>query len=493
MQSLKITVLAAFTLFLGASCTDFLTELTPAQSLPSSAAFSDAAGLQTALVGAYDALQSSDLGATGFAINANVLSDNAEWRGSFPSYIDMYNRQLTAANGEVGGMWAQGYLALNHANLVIQGVDIVDDPALTQDLKDQLRGEALFLRGMIHFEMVRYFGKPWGASSSSDLGIPVVTTAVDESTDISFPARNTVAEAYDQAIADLTQAASLLSPTGARGRANATAATAYLAEIAFQQRDYPTAASLAGDVIDAGYALTANPEDPFIVEGSTEEIFAVINTTQDNPGVNGSLATFHHINGRGGDVVVNPDLKENGYGAIITDEQAAEALANPGPMGADTLVDLRATRLTSSDIFNVEKYEDFTNNADDLILNRTATFYLMRAEALARINGINDESIELLNTIRNRSIRLQADNGDLSDASDIASYEADDFADADELIEAIIVERRVELAFEGNRLHDLRRLMRSVRGVAFDADVLVFPIPQREIDANSMLDQNPGY
>lgn len=487
MQSLKITVLAAFALFLGASCTDFITDLEPAQSLPSSAAFSDLSGLQTALIGAYDALQSSDLGATGFAINANVLSDNAEWRGSFPSYIDMYNRELAAPNGEVGGMWAQGYLALNQANLVIQGVDIVDDPALTADIKDQLKGEALFLRGMIHFEMVRYFGKPWGASSTSDLGIPVMTSAVDESTDITFPTRNTVAEVYTQAIADLTEAASLLDPTGVRGRANGTAATAYLAEIAFQQRDYPQAATLANTVINAGYDLTPNPEDPFISEGSSEEIFAVISTTQDNPGVNGSLATFHHINGRGGDVVVNTDLKENGYGAIIPAAQQAEA-----PAGS-TLVDLRATRLTSNGIFNVEKYEDFTNNADDLILNRTATFYLMRAEALARQNGINEESLMLLNAIRNRSIRLVAADGTESDASAIVSYEAADFANADALIEAIILERRVELAFEGNRLHDLRRLQRPVRGVAFDADNLLFPIPQREVDANAMLVQNPGY
>ncbi|MBC6994506.1 RagB/SusD family nutrient uptake outer membrane protein [Neolewinella lacunae] len=474
------------TLFLGASCTDFLTDLSPAQSLPSSEAFNRAADLETALIGGYNALQSSDLGATGFAINANVLSDNAEWRGSFPSYIDMYNRQLTAANPEIGGMWAQGYIAINHANLVLQGLTTVDDPALTTALANRLRGEALFLRGMIHFEMVRYYGQPWGASSSTDLGIPVVTMAVDESTDITFPARNTVAEVYAQAIADLTEAASLLAPTGARGRANGTAATAYLAEIAFQQRDYPQAAALAQTVIEAGYDLTASPEIPFINEGSSEEIMAVINTVQDNPGVNGSLATFHHINGRGGDVVVNPDLKENGYLAVIPAEQLAEA-------GPDTLIDLRSALLTSSDIFNVEKYEDFTNNADDLMLVRSATFYLMRAEALARINGINAESLELLNTIRNRSIRRVNAAGEQSDASDIVSYEASDFADADALIEAIILERRVELAFEGNRLHDLRRLQREVRGVPFNADILLFPIPQREIDANDMLVQNPGY
>lgn len=491
MQSLKTTVLAAFILFMGASCTDFLTELEPAQSLPSSAAFSTAADLETALIGGYDALQSSDLGATGFAINANVLSDNADWRGSFPSYVDMFNRQLDATNGEVGGMWQLGYQSINQANLVIQAVGVIEDPALTTAVADRLRGEALFLRGMIHFEMVRYYGQPWGSSSAGDLGIPIMISPVANGPDITFPARNTVAEVYDQAIADLTDAASLLAPTGEYGRANGTAATAYLAEIAFQQRDYGRAATLANTVINAGYSLTASPEEPFITEGSSEEIFAVVNTTQDNPGVNGSLATFHHINGRGGDVVVNTDLKTNGYDAIITDEQQNSTSAD------EMLVDLRFTLLTStadgSTVINVEKYEDFTNNADDLILVRLPTFFLMRAEALARENGINEESLMLLNAVRNRSIRLVNADGVLNDASAIASFDEDDFADADALIEAIILERRVELAFEGNRLHDLRRLMRDVRGVAFDADVLLFPIPQREVDANDMLVQNNGY
>jgi hypothetical protein len=127
------------------------------------------------------------------------------------------------------------------------------------------------------------------------------------------------------------------------------------------------------------------------------------------------------------------------------------------------------------------------------MLVRLATFYLMRAEALARTEGINQESLDLLNAIRTRAIRRVDSEGVQSDASDVISYEAADFADADELIEAIILERRVELAFEGNRIHDLRRLQRDVRGVAWDADVLVFPIPQREIDANDQLVQNPGY
>ncbi|MEL6141340.1 MAG: RagB/SusD family nutrient uptake outer membrane protein [Bacteroidota bacterium] len=489
MQRLKISLLVlaiGATLFSG--CTDFIEDPQPEQSLPSSTAFERVIDLETALIGAYQALQQSDMGGTGTAINANVLSDNAEWRGSFPSYIDMFNRQMDATNGEVAGMWRFGYLAINHANLVLKGVDETTDPELTPEVADRLRGEALFIRGMVHFEMVRYYGKPWGGSSSSDLGVPIMITAVASSGDITFPTRNTVAEVYTQAENDLEEAARLLAPTSASGRANSTAATAYLAEIAFQKREYGEAASLASQVIGAGYSLTASPEEPFISEGGSEEIFAVVHTTQDNPGVNGSLPTFHHLNGRGGDVVVSVDLKENGYEATITPEQQAAAMGS-----GDTLVDLRATLLTSNGIFNVEKYEDFTNNADDNMILRLATFILMRAEALARENGVNQESIDLLNQVHNRAIRRQAADGTLSDASDLVSYEAGDFGSADDLIEAIILERRVELAFEGNRIHDLRRLERDVRGIAFDADVLVFPIPQRDLDANSNLVQNPGY
>jgi hypothetical protein len=84
MQKLKLYLLAGLVICLATACTDYLEVPQPAQSLPSSAAFSDVGGLQTALIGAYEAVQRSDYGATGTSINANVLSDNGEWRGSFP-------------------------------------------------------------------------------------------------------------------------------------------------------------------------------------------------------------------------------------------------------------------------------------------------------------------------------------------------------------------------------------------------------------------------
>lgn len=473
------------------ACDSFLDDPQPAQELPSSTAFNTAKDIESGLIGAYNAAQNSDLFGTNTSMAPNIMADNGEWRGSFPSYVDMFNLQLTADNAEVNGMWQNGYQVINHSNLVLDALTKVQDPALTTELSNRLKGEALFLRGATYFEMVRFFGKPIGASSSNDLGLPILTEPVATADDISFPARESVQAVYNLAISDLEEAASVLPNTNANGRPTRYSAIAYLARIAFQQGDYNKASSLAAEVINGPFSLTANPADFFISEGSDEEIWSVIHTDQDNPGVNGSLATFHHINGRGGDVVVAQDLIDNGYNKIVTDAQKLNIEA-----GGFTVEDLRWTTLTSQGpgARNIEKYEDFNNNSDDAPILRLAEFLLMRAEALARTSGVNAESVDLLNAVRKRALRIKNAAGETVSGQDaLFSFATGDFANADALIEAIILERRVELAFEGNRFHDLVRLQRPVKSAAFDADNLRWPIPQRELDANGNLVQNPGY
>lgn len=490
MKKLAYSILILSVLVL-TSCEDFLDDPQPAQSLSSATAFTTAKDIQTGLIGAYNAMQQSDMFGTNTTMVPDIMADNGEWRGSFPSYVDVSNIQVDANNPEVGGMWQQGFRAINHANLVLKALTTVDDPALTTDLANRLRGEALFIRGATYFEMVRFFCKPFGASSANDSGLPILTEPVENASDITFPARESVQAVYNRAISDLEEAAGLLPAANERGKANRFAAVGYLAEIAFQQGDYNKASSLAGEVINGPFSLTAAPVDFFVNEGSDEEIWAVIHTTQDNPGVNGSLATFHHVNGRGGDVVVAPDLIENGYNKIVTADQNAAITA-----AGYTVEDLRFTTLTSAgnNVRNIEKYDDFTNNSDDAPIQRLAEYLLMRAEALARTNGINPESIDLLNAVRTRALRVKDASGAVvANSDDFVSFSAGDFASADELIEAIILERRVELTFEGNRYHDLIRLGRTVKGFAPDANELRWPVPQRELDANANLVQNPGY
>ena len=114
--------------------------------------------------------------------------------------------------------------------------------------------------------------------------------------------------------------------------------------------------------------------------------------------------------------------------------------------------------------------------------------YLTRAEALAEANQeVNAEAIELLNAVRERA--------------GLDDYEEGDFGNYEELVDAILHERRIEFAFEGHRVWDLLRKGRDITNipsgqvetVPYGDNRLIFPIPQREMDVNPELEQNDGY
>lgn len=465
------------------ACDEFLDEPQPASSLPSATAFGSAADIQTGLQGAYSLAQGNGLYGREIYIIPSILSDNGLWAGSFPSFIEIYQLNTVVSNGHANNVYDDIYEVNNHANLIIKALEEVEDPALTSDLKNQLRGEALFLRALVMFEGVRIFAQPYRDQSSSDLGLPVITQAIETINDVSTPSRNTVAEVYAQVISDFDEAINLLPVSNATGRATKDAAIAMRAVVAFQQKDYPTVNSLTADLVNGGnYSLTSTPDEFFTNEGSDENIFSIVHTSQDA----GNLFNFFNEDGRGGDVRVSDDLLQNGYLKIVPPSQQT-MIDNAGL----TAEDLRLTVLTKDNLL-VRKYED-PNGGDDAPVVRYAEILLARAESLVRTDGLNQESVDILNQIRKRSIRLKDGNGAEVDNAMI-EFALEDFATADDLIEAIILERRVEMAFERNRFNDLMRLQRpAVSGVSYDDPRLRMPIPQRALDANPNLVQNPGY
>src|SRR5699024_643069 len=123
---------------------------------------------------------------------------------------------------------------------------------------------------------------------------------------------------------------------------------------------------------------------------------------------------------------------------------------------------------------------------------RLSEMILTRAEGLAETNGVNQESIDLLNEIRTRAINVETEDGGAGNQS-LIEYTLADFQSKEELIDAILLERRVELAFEGHRKTDLQRRKMDVKEAAWDADKLVFPIPTSQMNSNKNICQNPGY
>ncbi|CAH1001417.1 SusD-like protein P2 [Neolewinella maritima] len=430
------------------SCSDEL-NLEPAQSISEELALGTDETLKAVLAGAYDQLSDGDLYGGNNLRDADLLGGTGEllFVGTFNSPDEIARKRITTGNVDAEETWIESYEAINIANNVLSALDVVD-----ADDRSRVEGEARFVRAYAYFDLVRFYALPYeGGETNDQLGVPLVLTPTREVGPDNDVSRATVEEVYDQVLTDLTTAVDLLPPTNGV-RAGGLVATATLARVYLQMDRYEDALEAANRVIESGsYSLTPTYAAAFMNESnSTEDIFAIQVTSQD--GIN-NLNTFYSIpafGGRDGDIEILP---------------AHLALYDTTDARYQLFFERSGATLTGK--FN----DQFAN----ISLIRLAEMYLIRAEANERLGTeVGATPTEDINRLRNRA-------------------GLDDLEEGEVDLEYILEERRRELAFEGFRIHDIKRLGGSVGAFAFDADELVFPIPAREIVANPNLIQNPGY
>lgn len=455
---MKRYIAILITSLLISSCADEL-NLEPQNSITEDLALADADALQSVLVGAYDRMTDDDLYGGWFQMTSDLLGTNNDvnWAGTFTEPGDMWNKVMTSNNAQVEVTWTEGYEAINTTNIILAHLDVVED----DDERARMEGEAKFIRGSIYFDLVRLFGKDWADGDPSvNLGIPLKLTPTNLVYDPAqhVISRSTVADVYDQVISDLTDAEAML-PEENGFYATTWSAKAMLARVALQQRNYDEARIKANDIIENGpFSLVERVAQEFNQDNNTsEDIFAVQITNQDGEN---ALQTFYaatSFNGRR-DIRVRAE-----YEALFdeTDERYLSLI----------YFDASDRRLSG-------KFQDQFGN---IPLIRLAEMYLIRAEG---------------NLLAGGQVGSNTPGEDLQVLRDRAR--ATNPAPADPTIDDIMLERKLELAFEGNFLHDIRRREATIeqRGTFnWNADELVLPIPQRELDSNSGLkgQQNPGY
>lgn len=453
MKKIYITVVSA--LFL-TGCADQL-ELKPQQSIAEEVALSSDANVKKALAGAYDGLSGYNFNvANPFQGNvwggdlqlfAELQAADGEiaWVGTFNQPREIFGKNILTTNTFVRNNWSGSYYTINICNNVLSAVN-----KLLPTDRDRVEGEALFIRGAVYFELVRFFGKPYSAgNTTTNLGVPLVLTPTRAITEQSNLARATVEQVYQQVITDLTDAESLM-PVSNGVFATKVAAAALLSRVYLQMADYARARDAANRAIAYGeHALTASVDEAFNNESnSTEDIFALQVNAQDGNNNMQNYWSIPDFGARDGDVEVlqkHLDLYEPG------DERLTMFYLGNGAVRSG-------------------KWRDqFTV----LPVIRLAEMYLTRAEANFRLGtNAGDTPLNDINLIRARA--------GLADRATVSLGD-------------ILMERKLELAHEGHAIHDLKRLRGAADGFGYDDNKMVFPIPQREMTTNPALVQNQGY
>jgi len=493
----KTIILLTVSAALG-SCSNFL-DISPKNAVVPSNFFQTEADFTQAVNGAYAPLQSLYNNEASWVMG-EMRSDNShffynnDFRSPMPEEIDLF------VNGSENTVSADRYYInydiIARANKIIS---VIDEANLEKTKSDNLKGQALFLRALAYFDLVRYYG---------DVPLPLIPASDMPSATLPRTPKEVV---FLQIITDATAAADLLPGKAAQeaGRATSGAAWMLLGDVNVHLKNWDAAesalAKITGYTLMGDYAAVFSPSN----KNNAESVFEVQYLQGTSLGLASSFPYAF--------IPLTPDYARYSQGPIGSQSASGSGWNTPTEDLLSAYEDrAKDTRFAASIGFisgpsgvsdtsyvnlpYVKKYQYphtvFNQTNVNFPIYRYAETLLMRAEVANEKGNLSDAQ-NLLNQVRNR-----AGLGN-TDAQDQTTLRA-----------AILNERRVELAFENKRWLDLVRTGNAISvmnalGAKMKADPayfyitpasysltekhLLFPIPFQEIQVNPDLKQNDGY
>jgi tetratricopeptide (TPR) repeat protein len=440
----------------------------PFSNLSPDDAFDTPERIAKAATGMYDQLQNANYFGGRVLIYADIRGIDA----GVPAYFTDIPKftSLQATNTQVNDAWRGAYRTIYEANNFLKNLD-ANPGKVSDEQSAQYTGEAKFIRSLCYFYLVNLWAQPYKfTAGASHPGVPLILTVADDPFAASNQVpRNTVAEVYNQMEADLLDAEQKLSyPTkdvhafSDVARASKGAAQGLLMRLYLYKGDHQKALDYANKLIASGkYALNADPETAFRTFTTNESIFSVAHNGADNPNTNNSLGQHYSPTNRA-DIAISTDYVNL---MSATDKRRTQLVTTYEPRPGT---------------FWTTKYTGVT---DWVPVVRYSEVLLTKAEALANLSTtVEVNAVALVNEVRARS-----------SATPVAPLTKQ------ALIDAILLERRIELAFEGQGELDFLRTGRgipahaTVNALAYGSDFVVLPIPKYETDQNPNLKQNDSY
>lgn len=462
-------------------------DLQPYDSKSDAAALATPEDLQTATYGSYAGLVTADY--TRFQhILSEYPGDNVALSGSTtdPLY-NVYNYTDFPGNNITTSFWRQAYKIIFSTNQIIERINDGESEVL-----DQLKGENLYLRAMAHFDLVRFFGRPYAQGSGSNPGVVIMDRTDGEE----MPFRSSVQEVYDFIIADLLKAAVLMNIPKDSRFASKEVAYALLSRVYLHKEEYTNAIEYANLVINSNRyrLLDTEPYRTYfraVPENNTETIFAIRHTPADNR-LRGAIGSMYYN---------DPVSQSTGWGEMYASVAFINLLDKHPEDARHSFIELQleanGDTLKRGNVprYYINKYnwqENIANLSSPVYL-RLAEMYLIRAEANAKTDN-NQLAIDDVNIIRQRAGLFGTN-----------LYTTEDLKGHASVLDVVLEERRLELAFEGHRSGDLYRnnrpLVRAYPGfhsldrynqtISPTDNRVIFFLPDREVNLNTNLTQNP--
>jgi hypothetical protein len=510
----KIYILIVMCALTAASCKKDFTDLVPESSYTDANFYKTEAQFKAAVVAAYAPLR--DVIVNDY-FTSEMRSDNTIYqpylsnRGTSYTFRESISDFTnTPINDYVNAVWEHCYTGISRANIVIERLQTSD---LSEDKRKPLDGQAKFLRAWYYFKLVRLYG-----------GVPLFLKQVITAEGAFLP-RSTEGQVYAQIIADTQDAINELdAPKFPQiGDANKGSATMLLADVYVTQKKWPEAEAQLNTLAGMGYSLFTNYADAFLPanKNGKESIFEVQYLGGSVTGSTPNPLVFHFLPRSLTTAVVTGILINNSStGGWNTPTQDLISTYEANDKRLDASIGVAEGTYNASDLFTysanksiinytpaagkvgvpyIKKYLHLpipanTGSNDDFPLYRYSDALLLLAEALNE-QGKSSQALTPLNTVRVR-----------------AGLVGTSTTDQVTLRNIILHERRVELAFENHRWHDLVRTGNAVQVMsAFGAKLktqvnyltpdaynvtankLLYPIPQPDVELNPALIQNPGY
>jgi hypothetical protein len=494
---MKRLIYIIITVFLFTGCKKALDEI-PYSNIYTQNFYSNAAEAEAAISAVYGNLYGMyNSGAPLFAAEWSadqMFPRNVVGRNTLTSFL--YEPSYSAQNGfgrtneSPQEIWKRAYITIESANWVIEKVPSTPMETVR---RDNIVGEAYFLRAFCHWILTKNFGS-----------IVVKTTATN-SIDAAFVGKQPIDKVYEQIFADCIKSEQLLPDYTAslvKGRVTKQAAFLLHAKAALYNEKWDIALASAKAVISSNkYALVPSVADLFTAAkkdlARQEVMFAVELNNTTNPIRQSQIHFFSAPNG-----VSN--YNKGGAGAMyvysafynsFSNADKRKALMDTNYINGSNVTVTRVnidTRLATKDLVLMGKYKDPNSvgafGSNNIYLLRLADAFLIAAEAQARSGAPTNEAYSYVDSVRIRAGLPILTRGLSQNA----------------FIDSVLQERSWEFFGEGDRWYDLTRTNKflTVIPAAVNADYPArivatknkyFPIPQVEINANPLLTQNDAW